>query len=58
MLFKSMFICADPETLLDKRTEFPSVATEIIYIKRTLRNNCHCMVFSYLPQFLYKDIEQ
>ena len=32
-----------------------SVATEINLCYPTLRTNCHCMVFNYLPQFLYKD---
>ena len=37
---------------------FPIIATEIIFFWPTLRSNCHGMLFTYLPQFLYKDTEQ
>ena len=45
---KVFIICADPDTLLNKR-KLPSVPTEIIFCWPTLRNNCHGMVFNYLP---------
>ena len=53
---KVSIICADPDTLLNKRTELIS---KCCYRKKfcwpTLRNNCQGMVFIYLPQFLCKD---
>ena len=56
---KVSIICADPDTLLNKRTELISQCpTEINFCWPTLRNICHGMVFICLPQFLYKDTEQ
>ena len=54
LLEKVSIICADPDTLLNKRTELITKCRH----KPTLRNNRHGMVFNYLPQFLYKYTEQ
>ena len=59
LLEKVSIICADPDTLLNERTGLISkFTTRIVFCWLTLRNNCHAMVFNYLPQFFYKDTEQ
>ena len=56
---KLSIICADPDTLLNKRTELISKCRHRNkFCWPTLRNSCHGMVFIYLLQFLYKDTEQ
>ena len=37
---------------------FPRVTTEINFCWPKLRNDCHGMVFNYLPQYLYKEAAQ
>ena len=51
-----LIICADPDTLLNKRTELISRCRH--RNKFLLANNCRGMVFNYLSQFLYKDTDQ
>ena len=56
---KVSIICADPDTLLNKRMERICKChhrNNIFWL--TLRKNCHGMVFNCLSQFLYKDAEQ
>ena len=44
-------------TLLNKRNDLFSKRRhiKINFCWPTLRDNCHCMIFNHLPQFLYKD---
>ena len=59
LLEKVSIICADPDSLLNKRTELISKCRHRNkFCCPTLRNNRHGVVFNCLLQFLYKDTEQ
>ena len=59
VLEKVSIICADANTLLNKRTKLISKCRHRNkFLVAHVKKNCHGMVFNCLPQLLYKETKQ